>query len=151
MLDPVKRHKLIYMKINEFKDFILENQEDIRDCSINWKDDFYSFCIDPSGVLKNFPSGGRNIKIHVQFNPPCSENNRNSILEAVDEFVKNFQRSLMKDEIDIINFAITFAIDSFVELEMYYRRKQSSRRNQNESLMDMIALYAKEVEVEELK
>ncbi len=151
MLDPAKRHKLIYMKINEFKDFIFENQEDIRDCSINWEDDFYSFLIDPSGALENFPSGGRNIKICVQFNPPCTEDNRNSILEAVDEFVKNFQRSLMKDEIDIINFAITFAIDSFVELEMYYRRKQNLRLNQNESLMDMIALYAKEVEAEELK
>lgn len=144
------REELISMKLNEFRDFVVLKRDDISSCSFDVQNGFYSYVeAGDYETIKNIPTGEKQVKIIVLFSHPCPGGEQDNIVRAIEGFVKIIQEGLTEKKIEVDIFAIELDIDRYIKLGIDYIPLRTLRRNQSESLMDMIALYAREVKKEE--
>ncbi len=121
----VDRKELILKKIEEFKDFIVQKQDDLTGCFCDIDGGFRFFRMYQADELLS----GDRLRMYVTFNFISSTKNQEDIANYIQQFSNYFREELMEGRIEITKFLITFNIDLYVLLEMNYERVEADEKN----------------------
>lgn len=119
-----KKEELISCQMSAFKNFVMEKQKNISNCSFEIENDICTMGGVYDGSCINLPTGVRQVKISIFFGESCSEDKQKTVENFVREFINQIQRGIEKGEVNIYGFMTKF--DFYVEnsytLQIKYRQ-----------------------------
>ncbi len=127
MENAAKREELILTKIDGFRDFIIQKQNNITGCFCDNNGYFRAFTMYQPNELLN----SKKLKIHVTFsfsNFPSTKI-QNDIVDYIKDFANHIKSNITEGKIEIKKFVITFNMDSYALIEIDYERVEVNEEN----------------------
>ncbi len=121
MVKLSKREELIFAELSKFRDFVIQKQNEIKDCNFDVVNGSYTFGINWGEYQIVKPTGEKQVKVCVHFGSPSPENVRGDVVDYIREFVENIQEGLVKKEIEIYRFITNLDLDLYSQVEIDYR------------------------------